>query len=353
MSNWTGSLGGREEGWSCFSLVAPIFPSFSEAPAETTAPPEPLDIFVLAGQSNMAGRGGVVQTKNGLTWDGVVPAPCQPAPRKIFKFNSTGCWEEAVEPIHQDIDSTKVCGVGPGMPFANQLLSMGFTDRIGLVPCAIGGTRIDLWQEGGKLFTNMVHRTLTAIAERPNSRLRGLVWYQGESDADTKERAAAYKEKLAAFIDAARTALDSPSLPILQVLPTEACRCPCPTPDALPGTTLLLGRSPAMVTASAIAPQVAITSTRHEVPFVDDVREAQFGLKAPRMVTVDARGFHLPDGFHLSTYAQCKLGKEMAEVFASSFPPADPQQEMYAPSVDDMTLKEDNGSCAKEPKQSG
>mmetsp|Transcript_28003 Transcript_28003/g.66512 ORF Transcript_28003/g.66512 Transcript_28003/m.66512 type:complete len:264 (-) Transcript_28003:356-1147(-) len=237
MSNWTGSLGGREEGWSCFSLVAPIFPSFSEAPAETTAPPEPLDIFVLAGQSNMAGRGGVVQTKNGLTWDGVVPAPCQPAPRKIFKFNSTGCWEEAVEPIHQDIDSTKVCGVGPGMPFANQLLSMGFTDRIGLVPCAIGGTRIDLWQEGGKLFTNMVHRTLTAIAERPNSRLCGLVWYQGESDADTKERAAAYKEKLAAFIDAARTALDSPSLPILQVgSTTEACCCPCPTQDALPGT---------------------------------------------------------------------------------------------------------------------
>mmetsp|Transcript_28003 Transcript_28003/g.66514 ORF Transcript_28003/g.66514 Transcript_28003/m.66514 type:complete len:168 (-) Transcript_28003:100-603(-) len=114
-----------------------------------------------------------------------------------------------------------------------------------------------------------------------------------------------------------------------------------------------LARSPAMVIASVIAPQVAITSTRHEVPFVDDVREAQFGLKAPRMVTVDARGFHLPDGFHLSTYAQCKLGKEMAEVFASSFPPADPQQEMYAPSVDDMTLKEDNGSCAKEPKQSG
>uniref|UniRef100_A0A7S1T517 Sialate O-acetylesterase domain-containing protein n=1 Tax=Tetraselmis chuii TaxID=63592 RepID=A0A7S1T517_9CHLO len=302
MSNWTGALTARETGWSCFSFVAPMLPAFSETAGEPTVDTEPLDVFILGGQSNMAGRGGVIQTKTGKAWDGVLPPSCEPAPGQILKFNGAGKWEDAQEPLHIDIDTTKVCGVGPGLAFANELRNMGYTNRIGLVPCAIGGTRVDLWEDGGKLFTNMVHRAFAALAERPNSRLCGLLWFQGESDADTIERATTYGKKSERLLSSFRTAFNAPNLPIVQV---------------------------------------AVTSTREEVPYVDHVRKGQLSIQLSNLATVDARGYHLPDGFHLSTYAHCKLAKEMAEAFLLNFrdPPA-AAQEMDAPPVDDMQSME-------------
>eukprot|EP00951_Prasinocladus_malaysianus_P038785 scaffold428818_cov52-Prasinocladus_malaysianus.AAC.2 len=253
----------------------------------------------------MAGRGGVLNTKNGLSWDQVIPPSCQELPEKAFwqimRFSGEGKWEIAKEPLHQDIDTTKICGIGPGMPFANTLIEMGYANSIGLVPCAVGGTRIDLWESGGKLFTNMIHRTLTALSERPNSRLCGLVWFQGESDADIEERASTYPAKCTKLFTAIRKALNAQSLPIVQV---------------------------------------AVTSTRDEVPHIDLVRRGQFSIDIPNLVTVDARGYHLPDGFHLSTYAQCKLAKEMAEAFLLNFRDGGAAQEMDAPPVDDMAKGE-------------
>ncbi|CAI9786830.1 unnamed protein product [Fraxinus pennsylvanica] len=74
-------------------------------------------IFILARQSNMAGRGGVLHG----TWDGYVPPECRPKPR-ILRLNPKLMWEEAHEPLHGDIDTRKPCGVGPGMSFANGVL---------------------------------------------------------------------------------------------------------------------------------------------------------------------------------------------------------------------------------------
>mmetsp|Transcript_25315 Transcript_25315/g.63747 ORF Transcript_25315/g.63747 Transcript_25315/m.63747 type:complete len:307 (-) Transcript_25315:244-1164(-) len=298
MTNWTGALTARESGWSCFSMISPMFPGFSEtAGTEPMVDKEPLDVFILGGQSNMAGRGGVIQTKTGKAWDGVVPPSCQPAPGQILKFNADGKWEDAQEPLHMDIDTTKVCGVGPGLAFANELRNMGYTNRIGLIPCAIGGTRIDLWEDGGKLFTKMVHRTFAALAERPNSRLCGMIWYQGESDADTIERATSYGKKAERLLTAFRNAFNAPTMPILQV---------------------------------------AITTMRQEVPYVEQVRKGQMAISLPQLVTVDAQGYHLPDGFHLSTHAHCKLAREMAEAFLLNFREAPAAQAMDAPPVDDM-----------------
>ncbi|CAN6275361.1 unnamed protein product [Urochloa humidicola] len=70
-------------------------------------------IFVLSGQSNMAGRGGVHHRR----WDGVVPPEGTPDPC-IQRLSAALDWEEAREPLHADIDITKTCGVGPGMVFA-------------------------------------------------------------------------------------------------------------------------------------------------------------------------------------------------------------------------------------------
>ena len=49
----------------------------------------------------------------------------------------------------------KVCGVGPGLIFAGQLLELDAAERVGLVPCAVGGTCLDEWQPGTDLYQQM------------------------------------------------------------------------------------------------------------------------------------------------------------------------------------------------------
>ena len=52
----------------------------------------------------------------------------------------------------------KVNGVGPGLIFAKELLSLQHSagDEIGLVPCAIGATSMDEWLPGTVLYEKMV-----------------------------------------------------------------------------------------------------------------------------------------------------------------------------------------------------
>ncbi|KAF2324324.1 hypothetical protein GH714_012519 [Hevea brasiliensis] len=81
----------------------------------------------------MAGRGGVINnTKIGkLTWDGIVPPQCQPNP-SIFRLSANLTWVLAHEPLHADIDYNKTNGIGPGMAFANAVLTKDPTIGVGL-----------------------------------------------------------------------------------------------------------------------------------------------------------------------------------------------------------------------------
>lgn len=67
--------------------------------ARADVPPSNKVVFVLAGQSNMAGRGGVT----GARWDGVVPPDSAPSP-SVLRLTADLRWEEAREPLHQGID---------------------------------------------------------------------------------------------------------------------------------------------------------------------------------------------------------------------------------------------------------
>ena len=65
-------------------------------------------MFLLAGQSNMAGRGGVVRMPDGSkVFDHTslnhlqAYQSCHP----VFTFTAGNEWEVAQEPLHQDIDT--------------------------------------------------------------------------------------------------------------------------------------------------------------------------------------------------------------------------------------------------------
>ena len=100
-----------------------------------------MQVFLLMGQSNMAGRGKV-------------DASQQPDPH-IFSLGKDMNWEPAKDPLHFD---KKEAGVGPGLSFAREVVKSDPTVTVGLVPAAVGGTSLDEWAPGGKLYTNAVER---------------------------------------------------------------------------------------------------------------------------------------------------------------------------------------------------
>ncbi|XP_076953638.1 putative carbohydrate esterase At4g34215 [Bidens hawaiensis] len=229
-------------------------------------------IIILAGQSNMSGRGGVINN----TWDGVVPLQSQPNP-SILRLTANLTWVQAHEPLHKDIDVQATCGVGPGMAFANRvLLKDPKLGPLGLVPCAVGGpmgTKISDWGRKRLLYRQVLKRA--NVARRDGGLVRGVLWFQGESDTVSEVDARKYKRRLVNLFNNLRVDLGSPLLPIVHV---------------------------------------AITSGQG--PLVDTVRKAQLGIKLQNVRCVDAKGLPLlQDNLHLSTQAEVRLGRMLADAF--------------------------------------
>ncbi|XP_074286293.1 putative carbohydrate esterase At4g34215 [Silene latifolia] len=234
-------------------------------------------IFILSGQSNMAGRGGVIYDSHHHKkhWDGVVPPECHPHP-SILRLNAHLHWEQARDPLHADIDHKKTCGVGPGMAFANTVLErVGGT--MGLVPCAVGGTAIKEWARGEHLYESMIKRVKFAV-EGGVGEVKALLWYQGESDCQECD-VEVYKEKMEKLIYDVREDLSLPLLPFIQV---------------------------------------ALASG--DKKYIEKIREAQLSIKLPNVVCVDAKGLTLNhDNLHLCTEAQVQLGKTLADAYLCNF----------------------------------
>lgn len=162
-----------------------------------------IHIYLLAGQSNMAGRGTVE------AMDTVINP-------HIWMLNKEEQWVPAREPLA--FDKPKAVGVGPGFAFANALQQANPSVDIYLVPSAVGGSRIDLWQPGAYdsatkcyPYDDAIRRTRRAMSA---GELKGIIWHQGESDSNAK-LSAGYEAKLAALIQRFRTDLGKPQLPFV------------------------------------------------------------------------------------------------------------------------------------------
>ncbi len=175
-----------------------LFLTFSLIGAEPTN----LRLFVLAGQSNMAGRGMVD------------PATNKSHPN-IFMLNKEGKWVPAVHPIHYD---KSVAGVGLGMSFAKELVKENPDMKIGLIPTACGGSSISTWKPGGyhgqtksHPYDDAIKRIRTALK---SGKLEGILWHQGESDSNPA-RSAKHEEELTQLIQRFRTELKASELPFI------------------------------------------------------------------------------------------------------------------------------------------
>lgn len=136
---------------------------------------QPTDLYLLIGQSNMAGRGAVDSISKIST-----PA--------ILVFNKSNNWVPATDPLHFD---KKEAAVGPGLSFAKTMLESQPGKIIGLIPCAVGGTSISKWQPGAYDSATKTHPYDDAVARAKialkTGTLKGILWHQGEGDSGGKK----------------------------------------------------------------------------------------------------------------------------------------------------------------------
>lgn len=158
--------------------------------------PEDMKLFLLIGQSNMAGR-GVVEAQDR------VPHP------RVFMLTKRYSWAPAVDPMHYD--KPDLIGVGLGSTFARVIADENPDAVIGLIPAAFGGSSLEEWRPGHYLYNNAVDRAREAMKQ---GKLVGILWHQGESDAGT-ELAVTYPERFAAMIAQLRKDLGAEDVPVV------------------------------------------------------------------------------------------------------------------------------------------
>jgi hypothetical protein len=234
-----------------------------------------LDLWLLCGQSNMKGRG-------------VMPEEPKSDPRIVMMHLKDDQWYFARHPLHLTGDAKTFqghdnAGVGPGLAFAETLAAANTKLAIGLVPCAVGGSSIKLWQKGAKLYDEALRRAKLAqqTTAPVQARIRGVIWLQGEANARPEELPQ-HAERLRAMIEALRADLALPELPFI------AC-----TIGEMKGEPLLTN-----------------------LKAMNDIL-----LALPKSVThtacVDARDLktHIGDQVHFDTAAQNEIGKRFAAKF--------------------------------------
>ncbi len=158
--------------------------------------PKQMKLFLLIGQSNMAGRGKV-------------EAQDQVVNPRIFMLTKDLQWVPAKDPVHFDKGSA---GVGLCSQFARDVLKADPNATIGLIPCAVGGTSLDQWKTGGPLNSTAVTRTKEAMKQ---GQLAGILWHQGESDSGNPKNVATYADRLAVMIAQLRTDLQAEKVPVV------------------------------------------------------------------------------------------------------------------------------------------
>lgn len=159
-------------------------------------------VFLMAGQSNMAGR-GAVEAQDTLTDE------------KILTIDKDNQIIKAKEPIHFYEPNMK--GLDCGLSFAKTLQkNINKKVTILLIPTAVGGSYIGQWlgdsvQRKVRLLTNFKEKMAFA---KTKGIVKGIIWHQGESDA-TAKRIPVYEQNLRKLFGIFRSYAGNDKLPII------------------------------------------------------------------------------------------------------------------------------------------
>jgi hypothetical protein len=202
------------------SQASPAWATADQTTIATTGVPTEyqgkLKLFILAGQSNMSGRGAV-------------PAALKHTNPRVYVFGNDYLWKLAEEPVDSAVGQVDMvsedrdAGMSPGLSFAETLLASKPEWVIGLIPCAKSSSSLRDWQQNDdpkSLYGSCLKRMQQAMQKGSPA---GILFYQGEIDAGDP---AIYSQKnilpsdhwageFGQWVKAWRSDLGSPDLPVV------------------------------------------------------------------------------------------------------------------------------------------
>ena len=214
------SLVGDKELWLMFSVKPIIYPlmliflclavvlmngvsSEQEASGvdakKAEKPAEQMEIYVLIGDVNMAGRADL-------------PTEVEALLERCMLLNAEGKWVPASSPLNAHSTICKEAAVqklGPGYSFVKHLLKADPNKKIGLIVNATEGTKIKDWLGKSTFYWGMRKR---AKAFRESGQIKGVIWHQGEADSAEPKH---YLKDLKTFIATVRGDLGDTNLPFV------------------------------------------------------------------------------------------------------------------------------------------
>ena len=166
------------------------------------------DLWVIAGQSNSAGYG------RGPIYD--------PPELGVHLFRNSMRWALATHPMNDSTDTRHPAnreganpGHGPYLSFARVLLhELGCP--IGLVQTSLGGSPLSEWNPTDPEPSGGLYRNMVDCMQAVGGRVKGVVWYQGESDCDANT-GSSYLERFGRAVAAWRAAAGQPDMPVITV----------------------------------------------------------------------------------------------------------------------------------------
>lgn len=191
-----------------------------------SGPREKLHIYLLIGQSNMAGRAAIPNEDKG---------PME----GCFMFDRENWWLPASNPLNRYstiISNTSNQRLNPGYMFAKTMRKNNPNVSIGLICNARGATAIEKWMPGTMYYDQAIKRVKTA---RATGVFKGVLWHQGEGNKDDTE----YLGKLKKLIAQMRKDLgdenmffvaggihESETLPLGKIINPQLARLPSEVP---------------------------------------------------------------------------------------------------------------------------
>ena len=182
------------------------------------------DLWILAGQSNMEGSANLVDVET--------PHPL------VHSFQSREEWMPAEEPLHwlgesphevhhaiwgmtkpetiPPRDPNRSKGAGLGLTFAKEMVAANGVP-IGLIPAAHGGTSMQQWDPALRdLGGESLYGAAVARFRVTGGKVAGILWYQGETDANPGD-AAAYSRRMTTLVQSFRADFGESELPFYLV----------------------------------------------------------------------------------------------------------------------------------------
>jgi len=172
--------------------------------AQAQQQPDPnFELYILAGQSNMAGRGYVTGDFKTEGND------------KVYMLTKDNTWVIAKHPVHFD---KAIAGVGPGLAFGIAMEKENPKVKIGLIPTAVGGSPIEHWLPGAYDPATKTHPYDDAVVRIKEAMkygvIKGIIWHQGEANS-TPEKVKLYLSQLKELIERFRALANNPNLPFV------------------------------------------------------------------------------------------------------------------------------------------